>query len=97
MALAMMYPEPADASKNAIKNKAGSATEPVPDVGKDRLSMARTVLCDSRALAEKVMAVAMMLPVGAAFFSLPHRRAVLLKRALINAHEVCFCWQTRKH
>ena len=75
MALAMMYPEPADASKNAIKNKAGSATEPVPD----RLSMARTVLFDSRALADEVMAVAMMLPVGAAFFSLPHRRAVLLR------------------
>jgi hypothetical protein len=41
--------------------------------------MARTVLFDSRALADEVMAVAMMLPVGAAFFSLPHRRAVLLR------------------
>ena len=46
MAMAMMYPEPADASKNAMKDKTGSVTEPV----KGRLSMARTVLRADTAL-----------------------------------------------
>ena len=46
MAMAMMYPEPADTSKNAMKDKTGSVTEPV----KGRLSMARTVLRADTAL-----------------------------------------------
>jgi hypothetical protein len=75
MAVAVMYPQPADTSKNAMKDKTGSVTEPVLDVSPGRLSMARTVLRALPTIAEKVMAVAMMLPVGAAFFSLPHRTA----------------------
>jgi hypothetical protein len=48
MAVAMMHPEPADPSKNAMKDKTGCVAE--LDISKGRLSMARTVLADSRAL-----------------------------------------------
>ena len=75
MTVAMTYPQPADTSKNAMKDKTGSVTEPVLDVSSGRLSMARTVFRALPTIAEKVMAVAMMLPVGA----LAHRRAVLLR------------------
>ena len=55
MAVAMIYPKPANVSKNAKEDKTASATEPVHRVSSGRLSMARTVLADSRAIAEKVM------------------------------------------
>jgi len=51
MAMAMMYPEPADTSKNAMKDKTGSVTEPVLDISKGRLrwpvpSCAQTLRCN---------------------------------------------------